>query len=105
MFVVTEQTCIQYTPLDIHCTNPAKRAIRTWKNHFLAGMAGPPKSFPIANWCHFTTQCNTTLNMLRPCCENPLLLAHKAKEGFFSFDVTPMAPLDTEVLVHMKSNC
>jgi hypothetical protein len=49
-FVATEQTCIQYTSPDIHCTKPAKRAILTWKNHFLAGMAGLPKSFPIANW-------------------------------------------------------
>jgi hypothetical protein len=28
-FVTTEQTCIQYTPLDIHCMNPTKLAIRT----------------------------------------------------------------------------
>jgi hypothetical protein len=84
--------------------NPAKRAIRTCKNHFLAGMAGLPKSFPIANWCHHTTQCNATLNILPPCCQNHPLLAHKAFEGSFSFDATPMAPLGTEVLVHMKPN-
>jgi hypothetical protein len=53
-FVTTKQTCIQCTPLDIHRTNPTKRAIRTWKNYFLAGMVGLPKSFPIANWCHLT---------------------------------------------------
>ena len=88
----------------MHHTNPAERAIRTWKNHFLAGIAGLPKSFPIANWCRLTKQCDATLNMLRPCCQNPLLSAHKALEGSFSFDATPMAPLGTEVLVHMKPN-
>jgi hypothetical protein len=36
--------------------------------------------------------------------QNPLLSAHKALEGTFSFDATPMAPLGTEVLVHMKPN-
>ncbi len=61
----------------LHCTNPAERAIRTWKNHFLSGMVGLPKSFPIAKWCRLTTQCNATLNMLRPCCQNPRLLVHK----------------------------
>jgi hypothetical protein len=86
-FVAMEQTHMQYTPPDIHCTNPAKRAIRTWKNHFLAGMAGLPNSFPIANWCCLTTQCNATLNMLRPH-QNPLLLAHEALKGSFSFDAT-----------------
>jgi hypothetical protein len=84
--------------------NPTKWAIRTWKNHFLAGMAGLPKSFPIANWCQITTQCNATLNMLRLCHQNPLLLAHEALKGLFSFDAMPMAPLGTEVLVHMKPN-
>ncbi len=54
-FVPKEQTCIQYTPPDIRCKDPAKRAIHTWKNHFLARMTGPPKSFPIANWCRLTT--------------------------------------------------
>jgi hypothetical protein len=105
MCIATEQTCIQYTPLDIHCTNPTKRAICTWKNHFLAGMVGLPKLFPMANWCRLTTQCNTTVNMLHPCCYNPLLLTHKALIGLFSFDATPMPPLGTEVLIHMKPNC
>jgi hypothetical protein len=72
-FIQGQQTRPQYTPLDMHRTNPAERAIRTWKNHFLAGIAGLPQSFPIANWCHLTKQCNATLNMLCPCHQNPLL--------------------------------
>jgi hypothetical protein len=99
-----QQTRLQYTPPDMHRTNPAERAIRTRKNHFLSGIAGLPKSFPIANWCGLTEQCDATLNMLRPCRQNPLLSAHEALEGSFSFDATPMAPLGTEVLVHMKPN-
>jgi hypothetical protein len=94
-FVAMEKTCIQYTPPDIHCTNPAKQAICTWKNHFCAGMTGLPKSFLIANWCRLTTQCDTTLNMLCLYHQNPLLLAHEALEGSFSFDATHMAPLAT----------
>ncbi len=80
-FVATKQTHIQYTPPDIHHTNLAKWAIRTWKNNFLSGMAGLPKLFPITNWCRLTAQCNVTLNMICPCCQNPLLLTHKAFEG------------------------
>jgi hypothetical protein len=37
--------------------------------------------------------------------QNSLLLAHKALEGSFSLDAAPMAPLGTEVLIHMKVNC
>jgi hypothetical protein len=49
-FIQSQQTTLQYTSLDIHSTNSAKQAIRTWKNHFTAGIASLPKSFPIANW-------------------------------------------------------
>jgi hypothetical protein len=73
-------------------------------DHFLAGMAGLPKSFLIASWCCLTMQCDATLIMLHPCCQKPLLLAHKALEGSFLFDATSMAPLGTEVLVHTKLN-
>jgi hypothetical protein len=50
-FVKSQHTHLQYTPSNIHRTNPAERAIQTWKNHFLVGIAGLPKSFPVANWC------------------------------------------------------
>jgi hypothetical protein len=103
-FIQGQQTRLQYTPPDMHRTNPAERAIHTSKNHFLTGIAGLPKSFPFANWCRLTKQCDATLNMLRPCHQNPLLSAHEALEGSFSFNATPMAPLGTEVLVHMKPN-
>jgi hypothetical protein len=39
---------------------------------------------------------------MRLCCLNPLLSAHKALEGTFLFDATPMALLGMEVLVHQK---
>ncbi len=70
----------------------------------MAGLAGLPPSFPLAHWCQLMTQGNATLNMMRWCCLNPLLSAHEALEGTFSFDATPMAPLGTEVLVHQKSS-
>ncbi len=101
-FIKSQQTTFQYTPPDIHCTNSTKRTIRTWKNHFTAGIASLPKSFPIANWCCLTNQCNYTVNMLQPCCQNPALSAFKAMEGSFSFDATPMVPPGTKVLVHVK---
>jgi hypothetical protein len=101
-FIKSQQRTLQYTPPDIHCTNSSQRVIRTWKNHFTAGIASLPKSFPIANWCCPANQCNYTVNMLRPCHQNPALSAFEAMEGSFSFDATPMAPPGTEVHVHLK---
>jgi hypothetical protein len=67
-------------------------------------MAGLPKLLPIANLCRLIAQCNATLNMFCPRCQNPLLLAHEVLEGLFFSDAMPMAPLGTEVLVYMKQN-
>jgi hypothetical protein len=66
------------------------------------GLRAFQKPFPIANWCRHTNQCDYTVNMLRPCHQNPALSAFKSMEGSFSFDATPMAPPETEVLVHLK---
>ncbi len=50
-FICKENTRLQYTPPDLHHTNLVEREIGTWKNHFISGIAGLPKTFPIVNWC------------------------------------------------------
>ena len=47
-------------------------------------------------------QADITLNMIRPCTLNPHLSAFEAMEGMYSFDATPMAPIGTEMLMHLK---
>ncbi len=103
-FICKENTRLQYTPPDIHRTNPAEQKICTWKNHFLSSIAELPKTFPIANLCQLTDQTDFTLNMLWPCHKNPALSAVEALKGSYSFDATPMALLGTEVLAHHKPN-
>jgi hypothetical protein len=103
-FICKENTHLQYTPPNIHRTNLAEQEICMRKNHFLSGIAGLLKTFPIANWCHLTNQTDFTLNMLQLCHQNLAFLAFKALEGYYSFDATPMAPLDTKVLAHHKPN-
>ena len=55
----------QLTPPHIHRINAAERAIRTYKNHLLAGLATCDDDFPIIEWDRLITQCNITLNLLR----------------------------------------
>ena len=101
-FITEQQARIQYTPADMHRTNIAERCLRIWKNLFTAMRAGAPPSFRMANWCRMTEQCDITLNMMRPCTLNPLLSAFEAMKGMYSFDATPMAPVGTEMLMHLK---
>ena len=44
--------------------NAAKRAIRTFKNHFLEGIATCSPTFPITKWDQFLTHAQVTLNLL-----------------------------------------
>jgi hypothetical protein len=50
-FIALEQVKLQYTPPNMHHTNPAKRAVRMWMNHFTVGIAGLPPLSPLAHWC------------------------------------------------------
>ncbi|KAL7489085.1 hypothetical protein ACHAW6_014672 [Cyclotella cf. meneghiniana] len=88
-FITKNNTSFKYTHPDIHQTNIAECAIRTWKNHFVAMRAD-------------LEQTDITLNMMRPCTQNLNLSAHKALEGMFSFNATPMAPIETECMIHNK---
>ena len=55
----------QLTPPNIHRINAAERAIRTFKNHFIAGLATIDPEFPILEWDWLLLQAETTLNLLR----------------------------------------
>eukprot|EP00956_Cyclotella_meneghiniana_P020333 scaffold35676_cov69-Cyclotella_meneghiniana.AAC.2 len=101
-FIAEQNAKLQYTPPDIHRTNIAERMIRTWKNHMCAVRAGTPKTYRLSNWCKDLEQVDITLNMMCPCTQNPNLSAHEAMEGMFSFDATPMAPIGTECMIHVK---
>ena len=92
----------QLVPPHSHRRNAAERAIRTWKNHFLAGLASTDPDFPIHLWDRLIQQATTTLNLLRNSRVNPRLSAEAQLNGQFDFNRTPMAPPGTRVIIHDK---
>ena len=62
---VTWQCKFQLVPPDMHRRNQAERAIRTFKDHFLAILAGVDASFPLYLWDLLLPQAELTLNLLR----------------------------------------
>jgi hypothetical protein len=52
-------------PLDCHCCNIAKRAIQTFKNHFVSILGGVDDRFPLSLWCHLVQQVKLTINLLQ----------------------------------------
>jgi hypothetical protein len=93
---------VDLVPPHQHRRNKAERAIRTFKNHFIAALAGVDPSFPMAAWNELIPQVEATLNMLRPSTMHPRMSAWEALHGKYDFDAHPMAPPGTAVTIHEK---
>jgi hypothetical protein len=51
-------------PPDCHHRNIAKRAIQTFKNHFVSILGGVNNRFPLSLWCHLVQPAELTTNLL-----------------------------------------
>ena len=101
-FLTAEKVEYQLVPPHIHRRNSAERAIQTFKNHFIAGLASTDPNFPLSNCCRLLPQAELTLNLLRPSRLDPKLSAYALLEGAFDFTRTPLAPPGTRFIVHEK---
>jgi hypothetical protein len=99
-WIKTEAMTLELTPVAIHRTNKAERAIRTWKDHFIATLATTDPGCPLFLWEDFLEQSELTLNSLRESRVHPLLSAWEALCGKFDVMATPIAPLGMKVMVH-----
>ena len=86
-----------------HRRNAAERAIRTFKNHVIAGLCSTDRNFPLHLWDRLLPQALLSLNLLRSSRINPKLSAWAQVHGAFDFNRTPLAPPGTRVLIHEPS--
>ena len=93
---------LQYVAPGMHRANKAERCIRTWKNHFLATLAGTDPSFPLIAWDELVPQAELTLNLMRSSGITPHISAWHQLNGPYIFDRTPIAPPGMRVVVHEK---
>jgi hypothetical protein len=101
-FLTDEAIDYQLVPPGVHRRNAAERAIRTFQNHFIAGLCSVDKDFPIHLWDHLVPQAELTLNLLRSSRINPKLSAHAQINGQFDYNRTPIGPPGCRVLAHVK---
>ena len=99
-----KQLTYQLVPPHVHRRNAVERAISTYKNHLLAILAGADKEYPVSEWDRFLPQCEMTLNLLHNSRVNPKLSFYAYLFGNFDFNKTPLAPLGTKVVVHLKAD-
>ena len=92
----------QLVPPNQHRRNAAERAIRTFKNHLLAGLATCDPKFPVHEWDHLLEQAELTINLLCNSRVNPKLSAHAYLNGIHDFNKILLAPPGTRAVVHSK---
>ena len=94
----------QLLPPHIHWKNAAERAVRTFKNHFIAALCTVGPLFTFYLWYRLLPQVTMTLHMLRLSQLNPELSAYEQVDGIHNFEQTPLAPLGCKVQIHKKSH-
>jgi Reverse transcriptase (RNA-dependent DNA polymerase) len=101
-YLQSQQIDYQLAPPHVHRRNAAERAIRTFKNHFIAGLCSLDPRFPLHLWDRLLPQAVITLNLLRGSRVNPKQSAWAQYNGQFDFDRTPLGPPGCRVLAHEK---
>ena len=101
-FMTAEGIDYQLVPPGVHRRNAAERAIRTLKNHLIAGFCSVDENFPMHLWDRILPHALLSLNMLRGSRINPKLSAHAQLHGNYDFNATPIAPPGIRVLIHEK---
>jgi hypothetical protein len=75
----------QLAPPHIHRRNNTKRAIQTFKNHFIAALCSVDPNFPLKLWDKLLPQATITLNLLRKSRISPRMSAYAQLNGLFNF--------------------
>jgi hypothetical protein len=92
---IRENKCrVELTPADQHRRNAAKRAIQTFKGHFMSVLVGVADDFPIHQWDELLPQTILTLNLLRQSNVAPNISAYAYNHGNFDYIECQLHPWD-----------
>jgi hypothetical protein len=92
----------QLVPPHCHRRNAAERAIRTFKEHFVAGLSSVDPAFPLHLWDRLLPQAEITLNLLRTSRLHPQLSAAAHFHGLVDYNKTAFAPPRCKIIAHEK---
>jgi hypothetical protein len=101
-FFTVNDIAYQLVPPHCHPRNAAERAIRTFKEHFVAGLSSVDPSFPMHLWDRLLPQTEITLNLLRTSCLHLQLSAAAHYHGLVDYNKTAFAPPGCKIIAHEK---
>jgi hypothetical protein len=89
-------------PPHCHRRNAAERAIRNFKEHFVAGLSSLDPDFPMHLWYHLLPQAENTLNLLHTSRLHPYLSAAANFHCLIDYNKTSFAPPGCKIIAHEK---
>jgi hypothetical protein len=92
----------QLVPPHFHRRNAAERAIRTFKEQFVAGLSSVDPIFPLHLWDILLPQAEITLNLLRTSRLHPQLSAAAHFHGLVDYKNAYFAPPGCNIIAHEK---
>jgi hypothetical protein len=101
-FFTVNNITYQLVPPHCHRRNAAERTIRTFKEHFLAGLSSVDPSFPMHLWDRLLPQEEISLNLLRTYRMHPQLSATAHYHGLVDYNKTAFAPPGCKIIAHKK---
>jgi hypothetical protein len=101
-FFTANDIMYQLVPPYCHRRNAAERAIRNFKEHFVAGISSVDSSFPMHLWDRLLPQAEITLNLLRTSRLHPQLSAAPHYHGLVDYNKTSFAPPGRKIIAHEK---
>jgi hypothetical protein len=93
----------QLVPPHCHRRNAAERAIRTFKEKFVAGLSSVDPTFPLHLWERLLPQAKITLNLLRTSRLHPQLSTAAHFHGLVDNNKTAFAPPGCKIIAHEKT--
>ena len=99
-----ETTSYQLVSLQIHRRNTAEKAISTFKNHFIAGLASINPKIRTHLWFRLLPQVILTLKLLHQSRISLNLSTYAQLHRQYDYNTHPVAPLAIQVLIHEKIN-
>jgi hypothetical protein len=92
----------QLVPPHYHRRNAAERSIRTFKEHFVAGLSSVDPTFPLHVWDRLLPQAEITLNLLRTSRLHPQLSTAAHFHGLVDYKKTAFALPGCKIIAHEK---
>jgi hypothetical protein len=92
----------QLVPPHCHRQNAAERAICTFEEHVVEGVASVDPDFPLHLWERILPQAEMTLNLLLKSRQHPQLSTAEHYHGMLDYNKTDFAPSGCQIIAHEK---